>query len=203
MEVLDGSGRLWRVNGTRLRQRFVLPRSWVAETPAFAGIAADWVQPVAPEEPGAPYLNDREMSEPEHAEIAGLIRGVLWENVPGVVLLHAWALWVSLGSLRDPQHPAALGLGLTAALWAVVIWRDIMWYRRFQVARAFSQDRRIGRVVITRMPIAEAGAHFAQPRLAPAEEYLPVSHAIWTIDGVPAPWRRGLSLRPRKSNRKI
>jgi len=89
-------------------------------------------------------------------------------------------------------------------LLAITVVRDYHWVRRLRIAAALSQDVRYGRILIARLPEPAAGAaaaadgtaHEGQNLSAP-EEFLPCSRSIWTVDGIPAPWRRGTAVRTR------
>jgi hypothetical protein len=179
LEVLPHSGLLWRVNEQPVRRWVRLTATEVADVPEFAGVAAQWLDPVELPVGGTVHVGQRELSAGEQWEIERHARQLKLRPLIPAVLLTLWAgpvLWACLATGRWPTGHDAGSFGLLVLLTATA---DLMLVKCLGRARKMGQDILVGRVVIVRDG-------------APAEsvtEILPVSRIAWTIDGRPASWR--------------
>lgn len=196
-EVLPHSGFLWQANGAR-------PRCWiplmaaqpveVAETPAFAAIAAEWTEPVSGA--GAPVrVGQRELSPDEVRELRQQLRRVLWVRLAWAIPLNLWFGTVLLLDIHAGHLPRGSGwaywhdAAAFLVLGAVTILTDLLLLRSLQEAWIHAREARIGRVVIVRSPLVEDETPEETPAAWVTLELLPLSEAVWTIDGDPAGWR--------------
>src|SRR5206468_1716210 len=105
LEVLPRSGFLWQANNTRPRRwiPFMPPEEVeVAETPAFAAVAAEWAEPVAGEETPA-RVGQRELSADEVRELRQHVRRALRVRLVWVIPYNLW-FWTVVGlGLREGQ----------------------------------------------------------------------------------------------------
>lgn len=191
LEVLPTSGCLWRANGTRLRRWSpLLPARFaeLAETPPYAAIAAEWVEPPAGDSSGL-HVGERDLTDEEVRELERYIRRQRVRHARVALplsLYFAAVLWFCLQSGRFPiSYQLFLFIGIAIA---TVAW-DVLLIACLLKTRLLLQDARIGRVVIARF--ADESAEEAGPStaLTAPVEVLPVSGAEWTSGGLPAEWR--------------
>lgn len=187
IEVFDDSGLLWRVDGIEVDRWIELPRGVTTSTPEYATIASRWTRPV--ETPsGVIDFNRRGLSDGELAELrrsapsVGTIRGAL------IAAVNLLALANGGEALRG--HGEALPTLLAVA---IAVWADVELASLVRMRRRINADAREGWVAI----VKSATQDRAIPRLGEIVEYLPKTGLEWTIDGLPAPWRRIAS---RRSN---
>lgn len=190
VEVLPRSSLVWKVNGDR-------PRSWiqtqmrrVADVPAFAAVAAEWLDRVTGDDATPIHIGHRELSTAERTELDELARRVVLKPVLLATALLAW-LGLVLGYLamhgeHAPGHPPTTLLGL-CVLVAVAIANAM---RNAGLSMQFRRDLSFGRVIITRSPRFDPEDPEPEtPALSPPEEFLPASRVMWSRAGRPAPWR--------------
>jgi hypothetical protein len=196
-EVLPHSGFLWQVNGAR-------PRRWVplmppqpvevAETPTFAAVAAEWTEPVAAD--GTPArIGQRELSADEVRELRQQLRRALRVRLTWTIPYSLW-FWGVLGFalhegdlLRWLARMSLFHRALFLLLGLSTVIMDVMLVPSLREAWQHAREARIGRVVIVRCPLVEDDAPEAAPAPWITLELLPLSEAVWTIDGEPAGWR--------------
>ena len=195
IEVLDGSDRLWRRNLSLVKQSTILPRTEAAATPDFAAIAAEWVQPLAPGQPDAPYVSDREMTGTEQTELNGIIRRLRWDRWVWLVAMNLLVVVILIGAADAGRGPDPNSVVFVVLLFGSTAYGDYRWLRRLQLASSLTRDLRVGRILIARMPLPPGSDETHAPALSAPEEFLPHSQALWTVDGLPAPWRRGTQMR--------
>lgn len=191
LEVLPTSGCLWRANGTRIRRWFpLLPARFadVAETPPFAAIAAEWVEPPVGDESGL-HVGERELTGDEIRELKRYSRRERSRHARIALPLSLWfgvVLWLCLEAGRFPTGYGLVmfvGLGLATLTWNGLLIACLL------RTRLLAQDARVGRVVIARFADEAAGGTGPSATLSPPVELLPVSGAEWTSGGLPAEWR--------------
>jgi hypothetical protein len=197
LEVLPRSGVLWQANGARPRRWLLLmpPEPVeVAETPAFAAVAAEWTEP--DESAATPTrVGQRELSVAEVRELRQQIRRVLRLRLVWIVPCNLWFWTVVALGLREGRLPRGSGwafwhdVATFCVLGLAAIAGDVVLVRSLQEAWKLARDTRIGRVVIARCPLEDDEAPEAMPPGWITLELLPVSEAVWTIDGEPAAWR--------------
>jgi hypothetical protein len=167
----------------------------IAETPAFAAVAAEWTEPVSGE--AAPVrVGQRELSPDEVRELRQQLRRALRARLAWVIPSNLW-FWTVLGlGLREGHLPRPSGWAFwhDAASFLLLgvgaILGDLVLIRSLREAWLHTRDARIGRVVIVRSPLVDNEAPEEAPAAWVTLEVLPVSEAVWTIDGEPAGWRR-------------
>lgn len=190
VEVLPRSNLVWKVNGDR-------PRSWiqaqirrVADVPAFAAVAAEWLDRVSSDDSSPLHIGHRELSPAEQTELEELARRVVLKPAILAAALLAW-LGLVLGYLAThgehaPGHPPPTLVGL-CVLTAVSIV-NVM--RNAGLSMQFRRDISFGRVIITRSARFDPEDPEPEtPDLSPPEEFLPASRVMWSRAGQPAPWR--------------
>lgn len=180
LDVFDDSGLLWRIGGVEVDRWIQLPRGVTTSTPEYATIASRWTRPI--ETPtGVIDFNRRGLSDGELAELrgsaprVGIVRGALIAAVNLVALANA------IEVLRGHGQPLQAVLSLVIAVWADVELASLVSMRR-----KIDTDAREGWVAIVKSNADEA----VVPHEGAVVEYLPRTGLEWTIDGLPAPWRR-------------
>jgi hypothetical protein len=197
LEVLPHSGFLWQVNDARPRRwiPFLPPQPIeVAETPAFAAVAAQWTEPVSGD--GTPVrAGQRELSPDEVRELRQQLRRALRVRLVLAIPCNLW-FWTVLGlGLREGHLPRPSGWAFWhdavsfLLLGVVAILGDLVLVRGLREAWLHAREARIGQVVILRSPLVEDEAPEEAPAAWITLELLPLSEAVWTIDGEPAGWR--------------
>jgi hypothetical protein len=191
LDVFDDSGLLWRVNGVEVDRWIQLPRGVTTQTPEYATIASRWTRPV--ETPtGVIDFNRRGLSDGELAELrgsaprVGAIRGTL------IAAVNLLAIANGAAALRGQGEAIPTVLAIAIATWADIELASLVNLRRRIVA-----DARAGWVAIVKSAMQER----AIPRPGEIVEYLPKTGLEWTIDGLPAPWRRIARRRPDAASR--
>jgi hypothetical protein len=207
-EVLPHSGFLWQANGARPRRWIPLMPPMVvelAETPAFARIAAEWAEPVAGAE--APVrVGQRELSPDEVRELRQQLRRALWVRLAWVIPCTAWFGTVVVLGIREGHLPQRLDvtyfhnlrefltffhdIAALLVLSLATILGNVALIRGLREAWMHAREAQIGQVVIVRRPLEDEEAPEEAPTAWVTLELLPVSEAVWTIDGEPAGWRR-------------
>jgi hypothetical protein len=180
LDVFDDSGLLWRIDGVEVDRWIQLPRGLTTSTPEYATIASRWTRPV--ETPsGVIDFNRRGLSDGELAELrgsaprVGALRGTLIAAVNVLALANAAEV------LRGEGDALPTLLAVVLAVWADVELASLVSMRR-----RIDADARAGWVAIVK-PAPDASSR--RPA-AGTVEYLPKTGLEWTIDGLPAPWRR-------------
>ncbi|MCM2315221.1 MAG: hypothetical protein NDJ92_08725 [Thermoanaerobaculia bacterium] len=186
LDVFDDSGLLWRIGGVEVDRWIQLPRGVTTSTPEYAAIASRWTKPI--ETPtGVIDYNRRGLSDGELAELrgsapsVGVLRGTLIAAVNLLALANAAEV------LRGNGEPLQTLLALVIAVWADVELASLV-----NIRRRIDADAREGWVAIVKSKADEPEA----PREGAVVEYLPRTGLEWTVDGLPAPWRRIAARRP-------
>lgn len=186
LDVFDDSGLLWRIGGVEVDRWIQLPRGVTTSTPEYAVIASRWTKQI--ETPtGVIDFNRRGLSDGELAELrgsapsVGMLRGTLIAAVNLLALANAAEV------LRGNGEPLQTLLALVIAVWADVELASLV-----NIRRRIDADAREGWVAIVKSKADEPEA----PREGAVVEYLPRTGLEWTIDGLPAPWRRIAERRP-------
>lgn len=190
VEVLPRSNLVWKVNGDR-------PRSWiqaqirrVADVPAFAAVAAEWLDRVSEDDSSPLHIGHRELSSAERTELNELAQRVVLKPALLATVLLAWLGGV-LGYLAThgehaPGHPPSTLVGLSVL--TAVSLANVM--RNAGLSLQFRRDITFGRVIITRSARFDPeNPEPETPNLSPPEEFLPASRVMWSRAGQPAPWR--------------
>ncbi|MBI2215470.1 MAG: hypothetical protein HYU52_17610 [Acidobacteria bacterium] len=180
IDVFDDSGLLWRINGVEADRWIELPRGITTSTPEYAAIASRWTRPV--ETPtGVIDFNRRGLSDSEVAELrgsapnVGTLRGTL---IAAVNLL-------ALANAADVLRGDGAALQTILAI-VIAVWADVELASLVNMRRRIDADAHEGWVAIVR----SAAQDHDIPRPGAIVEYLPKTGLEWTIDGLPAPWRR-------------
>jgi hypothetical protein len=191
LEVLPTSGYLWQANGARLdhwHSAWPAREVALAETPAFAAIAAEWVEP-AVDDPSGLHVGERELTPDEIRELMQYIRRQRLRYARVALPLTVWLgaiLGLCLQSGRLPTGYELLmlaGLGIATAAWDALLVSCLL------KTRLLSHDARVGRVIIARFTEESEAERAESSTLSPPVEVLPVSGAEWTSSGLPAAWR--------------
>jgi hypothetical protein len=203
IEVLAGSGRVWRVRGELVRHWIVALSAEVPEPPPVAAVAAQWLEPVAESQEGTLLGGRRELSEAEREELRRFA-GRLWRHpLPWAV---GFTLWLSMPVtvlIFAGHSDSGVDWWIRFAfLAAVTLWIDLHLLRALWIARRLQQDAREGQVLIFRThpgpaPVPSEGGltkpdeplEKERDLLPETVEVLPQSQWCWTEDGRPAAWR--------------
>lgn len=193
LELLPRSGLTWSVNGVRARYTSLARRLAVAEVadiPAFASIAAEWVEPFRTPNGETIHVGQRELSLPELGELRRL-RTFLTARPAGVgAVLTAWTLGAWFFHLTTGGYPVGHNRVVLLLLVAAAGVADLHAWRVLRLAARLSADVRGGRVGILRKPRQELKSVLdTPPLLSDAVEVLPTSGLAWTEAGRPARWR--------------
>ncbi len=180
IDVFDDSGLLWRIGGVEVDRWIQLPRGITTSTPEYAAIASRWTRPI--ETPtGVVDFNRRGLSDGELAELrgsaprVGVLRGTL------ITAVNVLALANAVEVIRGIGEPLQTVLALVLAVWADIELASLVTMRR-----RIDADVREGWVAIVKSNPDERDTPLADAVV----EYLPRTGLEWTIDGLPAPWRR-------------
>jgi hypothetical protein len=184
LDILAGSGRLWRVNGQATRQFLECHIISTVNQPAIAGIAAQWLEPVGEVDGQQIDGGRRELSDAECVELRRIALN-LWRRplVPASILslwcfpLLGYSLWIG----RVPPEWGQYFFLITMTAYA-----DIIFLRNWFLARRIDRDIDNGSVLIWQKYPAPESTDPPQ-----TVEHLPNSNLPWTIDGKPAGWRKG------------
>jgi hypothetical protein len=177
LEVLSGSGRIWRAQGQLVKPWIQGRPTQVAEAPQYAKIASQWLEPI-PTRDGSELLGGkRDLSPPEVEELSRFARRLWIRPLPVAVGFTVWSsipLWILLfhGHSDQEWYLYAFVLFMTLRV-------DYWLYQAIVLAKSMKRDALIAKVVILKKEDAEQIA-----------EVLPLSQRLWSLDGVPAPWRR-------------
>lgn len=204
IEVLPGSRRVWKVQGEIVKGWILAPSREVADTPEYAAIAAQWVEPFSPSRDGRVPVGHREMSAQEIDELRRYARR-LW---PRLVPAAAFFTLLVLGRLAlhafTPEASRAAPSSWSALSVIAALWFDYRLVMGVINARRLLRAAQIGRVLIFRLERGPQNDEDGAPT-APGEvsaevttdpftvELLPVSRWVWTEDGRAAGWRRTAS----------
>lgn len=189
-EVLPASGVIWRVNGERtaherwLQPSTVVARTDVADVPAGAMLAADWVQPYEDEALRNVYHNNRFLTNEECAEIQRYRRGLLRFSVPAAALLSLWAGAVAAITGSFPPALKAEDLFRWWLIAGLALYRDLVLLRCLFLSWQLGRDANSGSVAILRTRQSEGSDSLSEP-----QERLPFSGVLWSLNGIPAEWR--------------
>jgi hypothetical protein len=180
IDVFGDSGLLWRVDGVEVDRWIELPRGVTTSTPEYATIASRWTRPV--ETPtGVIDFNRRGLSDGELAELrassprVGVVRGSLIAAVNTLALANAAEVLRGNGDAL----PTVLAI-------VIAVWADVELASLVNMRRRIDADASEGWVAI----VKSAAKDREVPRPGAIVEYLPKTGLEWTIDGLPAPWRR-------------
>lgn len=187
IEVLPHSNAIWRINGKPPRGWLEAPVVQVAQVPAFAALAAEWVQ-AGEIDLGRPALSGRrDLTAAEVQEIRRRADAMIHKRLGPAVLFTATALavlWTYNGRI-----PASVSLPF-AWIAAIASFSILVLALAAATAIQYRRDAALGRVLIVRFVISTDAAEGAKEELTPPMEVLPFSRAPWTEDGLPARWRR-------------
>jgi len=183
IEVLPASRLVWRVNGMQPERWIPASCAEVAETPAFASLAAEWVQPAMLGAEGAPHVNQRDLSQAERGELALFMRALLLRSLPLLLLFNLWACFLLFDSTVQKEPP------LFFLFLAATVWVDWKMLKRLRLRAQLAQDLQRGSLMIVRWPVTPPEETPDVVALSPPLEILPASRVLWTVDGRPAPWR--------------
>lgn len=195
-EMLPASGIVWSINGERPPRPIALNPVQVASVPRIAGIAAQWLQPLPVETENEPLIstNQRALSSSEIGEIRQLQRRLIWNGwfflyaFDLFFIPHLWRFFSSVSQstnvdTSEVQYNAFLAVGLLC-----LHWRP---FRQLWVACHIVDDIKHGSVIILSYSPELSGDRGEEPETTTPVicEVLPWSEILWTVDGVPAPWR--------------
>jgi hypothetical protein len=192
VERLPRSGLAWMVNGQRAPRSTAarpLPVNEVADIPAFAALAAEWVEPRRTRQGETVHVGQRELSVAEQGELRRL-RALLVSRAFGVAgaltgwAIVAWSIRIATGGYAVGHNGVVLLLLAVAAGVA-----DLHAWRVLRLTRRLSADLQTGRVGILREPRADPTSRDEPTELGEALEVLPASGLSWTRAGRPAGWR--------------
>lgn len=193
VELYGGTGRLLRVNGAPYRGwELIFARVATDPVPAYAEIAAQWLDKVGETPDGAAVLGgQRELTPAELRELRRMAFRAWWHPLRWRLLILLWpGTLVVIGLAAGKPFLAPLCWLLALALLALPhAWRGIAF------AGKLARGARAGHVVIVQVT-APAPASGEEGEAAdgqdgsPAVEMLAGTSVVWTTGGQPAAWRR-------------
>ena len=194
MEILPVSGRVWRVTGASVRGWVIAQTVEVAQTPEFAGIAAQWLQPYSRKEDATLLGGQRELSPAEQMELRRFARRLWLRPLPAAAGLTAWAALPVTAWILHRRLDSGFRFGQELFLVCIALLTDYHFVRSVLLSRRLARDAQRGRVMILSEQADLEKEKPPQPIPPTAEkakivELLPVSRMIWTGDGRPAAWR--------------
>ncbi|MEO7717504.1 MAG: hypothetical protein ABIY70_14990 [Capsulimonas sp.] len=197
--VLPEAQRVWSVDGARVARWVSARWSEVAQPPAFAALAAQWLVPTGHAPEGELVsTGQRELSRAERREIERYIKRYWTRPLPAAAVLSLWLLWPVFAAIGNARviHLSDWLAGAPTHIWA--IFADIALAYGVYHAHKLSLDLREGAVQILKLTPPELVDAPDPPKILPPGkepvdtlvEYLPVSRRLWTEDGSPTIWRR-------------
>lgn len=191
LELLPASGRLWRIMDRPVAKWITVETVEIAETPEFASLAAEWLQPVARSEEGTLLGGERDMSEAERDELRTYAKRLWTRPLPFAIGLTLWFSIPLVMLLLSGDPERKISWFRFIFLGTMTLITDISFALAVRNARLLRQDAEVGRLYILRLESS------ATPSLSPevAEkpsalvEKLPFSGWDWTREGKPAGWR--------------
>lgn len=194
--VLPEARRVWSVDGRRVARWVSARWSEVAQPPAFAALAAQWLAPSGRASEGETVSTGRrDLSKAERRELERHIRRYWTRPLPAAIVLTLWLLWPVFAAIAtgNAVHLSDWSGGVLTHLWAIMA--DLALAYGVHQANKLSRDLKRGGVQIVKLTPPDRPA---EPRVMPGAaepidtlvEYLPVSLRLWTEDGAPTAWRR-------------
>ncbi len=191
IEVLSGSRMVWKINAERVAAWVIAPEIEVASVPAFAAVAANWLEPV--ETDSIVLAGHRDLSTGEKDELRGHARRAWLKNLPFALGLTVWASLPVSGMILTGLHGNFFGWLRAIVLVMSALGADFALVQGVIHSRRLNADRRLGTAGILRIG-AEQDDLTADSEDAAGEELwmeiLPVSGCVWTEAGMPAVWRK-------------
>ncbi len=198
IEVLPLSNRVWTYSEQRVRSWIVAESYNVADQPAFAELAAQWLEPFAQNDDSILLYGRREMTTTEKAELKSHIRKIGWIGLRTLILFTICMAYF-IQSLVLEAHDWLFLILFAILLFRINIRRVKLIKRSFQLKK----DLRLGYLVIFRseskaVPVCGAGEieevkgedHMEAPSKSPQTfELLPFTRTVWSTEGHPAGWR--------------
>lgn len=190
---IAGSGRIIRANGHPVASLFMPAIVRVATQPAFAAIArqAEWMDQVGKTDDDEPILmNRRELSAAEHDELRMLAKQAVVKPLVSVPIFTAVVAYAMLHGMIDPSS-ANYNMPL---FYVATLAMLLTWIQCILGARKAFRLRRVeqrGVLIILRGP--EVKHQYVVPTQTDdviVEVFPQSSDLLWTINGVPAPWRK-------------
>ena len=187
IELLSKSGFLWNVNGRSVRRMVQPALTEVAVTPAFASIAAQWLEEISRHDQAILYGGQRELSDHEKRELGRLIRRLITRPVTSSlpVALLSLVIAINMYLSHDSDNDLMFGFFLIGGIANIM-----MYIVQVRQAKRFGNDLKVGYVGIRRIGRQDLNDRNDAP-LEPDIEFLPVTGMLWTKSGEPAVWRRG------------
>lgn len=186
-EVLASSRRLWTVSGIRAKKWEITQPSAVADTPAFAAIASDWLQPVARTSNELVESGQRELSPGECEEIRLIARSTWRKRFWPCFLTSVWFYSVAVLCVSSRRLPEGnwnriefAFLGLVTLAWNGIFIQALL------RSIALKRDASAKVVIIGR--IREVKPQNNEHSTFDFE-MLPFSKLYWTQGLQPAEWR--------------
>jgi hypothetical protein len=186
-----------------VNETFVSPwiqARWVelADAPAFATVAAEWLEPVQRVEDVTLLRGERELSTEEMEELRHYARQLWRKPLPLAVGLTLWSslplAFILAGNASGRQSPG--DRFRMCFLFFFTVLADARLISGIRTARQHHRDIAIGRVVILQEEREKTKGTMEgqEPSETPkvrseVVEALPETRKIWTVGGQPAPWR--------------
>lgn len=199
-EVLPSSRYVFQTSQGPVKRWIEVRTADVAETPSFARIAAQWLNPAARKDNQTLMRGERDLSQEEREEVL-LQAKTRWKRP----LLGAIFWPINLIFILSSVSPEARNNSMIPQLVfsAVAVGALYRFVNGFYDARKLYLDAKTNRVVIlqTRISVlveADSGQVVEEPTESSQErtlegtllEVLPHSKWVWTQNGWPAVWRR-------------
>lgn len=178
IEILPDSALVWRDDGIAPQKPVYYRKASTALTPDRAAAAAKFVRPFADNL----FAHQRPLTLEEQGELAAYYPR---PSLP-TFLLPLVSVAGAAGTLVRAIITPTRDFFIPFALGVIATWSGRTLIREWRAWRKLAPDVALGIVLIVRLR--------EEDELGPAEEYLPSSRLLWTVNGVPALWRRGITI---------
>lgn len=189
LEVLPCSGLRWSATELRVTGADPVLRKEIANLPAFARLAAEWVEPVSTRDGKTVHVSQRELTQAEIGEVRRLRIRLCAGPLATGALLAAWCLPVLAYSIVAGAYPPGHNEIAVFLLVIVTTLAITNAGKSLLLAGKLARDARLGRVGIMRYPEETAVPDSSDSALSAPVEVLPHCGILWSRAGQPAPWR--------------
>ena len=187
IEVLPVSHRVLQVNSVEVNRWITIAENETG-TPAFARLAAEWLQLESANDETEVYSGRRELSPAERLELNRIQRALRRRALPAVVFALFFAL-IALSNLSPGDADKGIdwaALGFFAILTLINV---VVFIRRSAFSRRIAADTAQGVVLILRIASRPTPDEAPDSDGVKEFEILPNSKTVWTDAGKPASWR--------------
>jgi hypothetical protein len=186
---------MWKVNHRKVARWLEAPPSMTAETPEFASLAAEWLDPVKKIDGGTLFAGQRELSPDELNELSQFATQLWKRRLPQALLFAAWwALFVArdLVAFRFASITSDAFFLFDLFFTYLFLRPMVRLIQASSKSRLLYKDSKIGKVIILRVRSDATngeGEEESENQEPDKIEQLPISNFVWTVGNRPAKWR--------------